>query len=94
MEKVKATCLLRSKQSSTITLNYIYWKCLKKALSQGTIKGTLMLVWKSANILVFIQKRHVEEFTLKHLLLSEICAREICEYFVSKHSETIVYGEN
>ena len=31
---------------------------------------------------------------LKHLLLSEICAREICEKFVYKHSETIEYVKN
>ena len=30
-------------------------------------------------------------FTLKHLLLSEICTREICEKFIYKHSETIGY---
>ena len=30
-----------------------------------------------------------EDFTLKHLLLFEICAREICGKFVYKHSETI-----
>ena len=31
----------------------------------------------------------VEDFILKHLLLSEICALEICEKFVYKLSETI-----
>ena len=30
----------------------------------------------------------MEDFTLKHLLLSEICARDICEKLVYKHSET------
>ena len=30
-----------------------------------------------------------EEFTLKHLLLLKICAREICEKFIHKHLETI-----
>ena len=34
-------------------------------------------------------KKYVEDFTLKHLSLFEICAREICEKFVYKHSETI-----
>ena len=29
--------------------------------------------------------------TLKHLILFEICAREIFEKFVYKHSETIEY---
>ena len=49
---------------------------------------------KSTNISVFIRKEYVEGFILKHLLLSEICAREICEKFVYKHSETIKYVKN
>ena len=52
-----------------------------------------MHIWKSANIFVFIWK-YVEDFTLKHFLLSEICAQEICEKFVYKHSETIEYFKN
>ena len=28
---------------------------------------------------------------MKHILLFEICAREICEKFVYKHSQTIEY---
>ena len=35
-----------------------------------------------------------EDFTLKHLLLFEICAREICEKFAYKHSETIENVKN
>ena len=50
-----------------------------------------MQIVKSANIFVFIQKRYIEEFTLKLFLLFEICTREICENFVYKHSETIGY---
>ena len=45
-----------------------------------------MQIWKSARIFVFIWKQCVEDFTLKHLLLFEIC-----EKFVYKHSETIEY---
>ena len=56
-------------------------------------KGTVMQIWKSANIFVFIRK-YVEDFTLKHLLLFEIYARETCEKFVYKHSETIEYVKN
>ena len=56
-------------------------------------KGTLMHIWKSANIFVFIWK-YAKDFTFKHLLLSEICAREIYEKFVYKHSETIEYVKN
>ena len=52
-------------------------------------KGTLMQIWKSTDIFVLIWKKYVEDFTLKHVLLFEICAREICEKFVYKHSETI-----
>ena len=36
----------------------------------------------------------VEDITLKHILLFEICAREICEQFVYTHSETIEYVKN
>ena len=54
-------------------------------------KGTLMQIWKSSNIPAFIWKKYVEDFTFEHLLLFEICAREICEKFVYKHSETIEY---
>ena len=37
---------------------------------------------------------YVEDFTLKQLLLFEICARDICEKFVNKHSRTIEKVEN
>ena len=53
-----------------------------------------MQIWKSANIFAFIWKSYVEDFILKHLLLSEIHAREIYENFVYKHSETIEYVKN
>ena len=32
------------------------------------IKGTLMQIWKSANIFVFPWKQYVEDLTLKHFL--------------------------
>ena len=54
------------------------------------IKGALMQIWNSANIFVFLWK-YVEDFTLKHLLLFKIWARETCEKFVYKHTETIEY---
>ena len=52
-----------------------------------------MQISKSTNSLVVIRK-YVEDFTLKHLLLFEIYAREICEKFVCKHSEIIDYVKN
>ena len=39
-------------------------------------------------------KKYVEDFILKHLLLLEKCAREICEKFVYEHSEKIRYVKN
>ena len=60
----------------------------------GLLNGTLMQMWKSANIIVSMWKYYVEDFTLKHVLLFEICAREIFEKFVYKHSETIEYVKN
>ena len=39
-------------------------------------------------------KQHVDDFTSKHLLFFEICAREICGKLVYKHSETIEYVKN
>ena len=57
-------------------------------------KGTPMQIWKSANIFVFTWNKYVENFTLKYLLLFEIFARDICEKFVYKHSETIEYLKN
>ena len=56
-------------------------------------KGTVMQIWKSVNIFVFIWK-YVEDFILQHLLFFEICAREIYEKFVYKHLETIESVKN
>ena len=53
-----------------------------------------MEIWKPANIFLFIWKQSFEDFTVKHLLLFEICAREVGEKFVYKHSETIEYIKN
>ena len=55
------------------------------------INGTLMQIWKSANIFVFIWKYYFEGFILKHVLPFEICAHEICKKFVYKHPKTIEF---
>ena len=59
-----------------------------------SIKGTLMQIWISANMFVFIWKYYVEDFTLKLLLLFNICTHEICEKFVYKHSVAIEHVKN
>ena len=69
-------------------------KRLEQFFANDQLKGTLTQIWESANIFVFIWKQYIEDFTLKHLLLFEICAREIYEKFVYKHSETIEYVKN
>ena len=68
--------------------------CLEHDVKREFIKGTLMEIWKSANLFAFIWKYNVEGFTLKHLLIFEICAREMCEKFAYKHSETIEFVKN
>ena len=56
-------------------------------------KGTLMQIWKSFNIFVFIWK-YVEDFMLWQLSRFDMWACEICEKFVYKHLETIEYDKN
>ena len=72
-----------SRERTLCYLSYDLFKCNIKC----NIKGTLMQIRNSANIFVFIWKQYVEDFTLKHLLVFEICAREIYEKFVYKHLE-------
>ena len=72
----------------------VLFVCLFGYFVVHVIQGTLMQIWKSANIFVFVWKYYAEDFTLKHFLLFEICAREICEKFVYKHSETTEYVKN
>ena len=63
-------------------------------ISLFDFQGTLMQTWKFANIFVFIWKQYVEDLTLKHFLLFEICAHNICKKFVHRHSETTEYVKN
>ena len=67
---------------------------LNQATLDSCFKGAPMQTWKSANIFIFIGKQYVEDFRLKHLLLFDVCAHEICENFVYKHLETIEYVKN
>ena len=54
----------------------IYSFVLAFCLCRKTAESTLMEIWELANIFVFKWK-YVEDFTLKHLLRFEICAREM-----------------
>ena len=62
--------------------------------SSWSIKGTLMHIWKSANISAFIWKQYVEDFTLKHPCFLRYALVRQCEKFVYKYSETIVHVKN
>ena len=62
----------------TFFLVTVFYCCCKIWILKTIIKGILMQIWKSANIFVFRWKQYVEDFTLKHFLLLEICARDIC----------------
>ena len=42
-------------------------------------KGTLMQIWKSANIFLFMWNQYVEDLTLRQLLIFEIYMGEICK---------------
>ena len=53
-----------------------------------------MQIWKFANVFVFLWKKYVEGFTLKHLLPFKVSRSKICEKFVYKHSEIIEYVKN
>ena len=44
-------------------------------------KGTLMQIWKSANIFLFMWNQYVEDLTLRQLLIFEIYMGEICKKF-------------
>ena len=72
---------------------FVFLTSLLSVFSFASLKGTLMQISKSANVFVFMSK-YVEDFTLKHLILFETCARKIREKFVYKHSETIEYVKN
>ena len=43
---------------------------------------------------MFSSLYEIEDFTLKHLLLFKMCARDVREKFVYKHSKTIDYVKN
>ena len=58
------------------------------------LKGTLMQIWKSPHMFVFIQKYYPENFPFLMLGILELYARKACEIIVYKHTETIEYVKN
>ena len=43
-------------------------------------KGTLMQIWKSSDIFMFIQNQYPENFALLILKIPELFAREVCKF--------------
>ena len=54
-------------------------------------KGTLMQIWKSPHMFVFISKHSPENFAFLILGTLELYTHKVCEVFVYKHKETIEY---
>ena len=53
-----------------------------------------MQIWKSTYTFVFIKKYYPENFAFLILRILEFYARNVCEIFVYKHTETIEYVKN
>ena len=66
------------------------WPFQKRFSIIFIVKGTENLSISSPSY----ENNYVEDFTLRHLLLFELCAREISEQFVYKLSETKEYFKN
>ena len=60
-------------------------------LTWWELKGTLMQIWKSPYIFLFIWKYFPENFAFLILRILELYTRKVREMFVYKHTETIEY---
>ena len=65
-----------------------------KTKTKSQLKGTLMQIWKSPHMFVFIQKCYPENFAFLILGILELYSRKVCEMFVNKHTETTDYVKN
>ena len=54
-------------------------------------KGTLMQIWKSLCMYLFIWKYYPENFAFLILRIIELYTRKVCVMFVYKHTETKEY---
>ena len=60
----------------------------------SSLKGTLMQIWKSPYMFVFIQQKYPENFAFLLPRILELYTRKVCKTFVYKHTETIEYVKN
>ena len=78
-------------------LGYLFNQSMRRNLQCAIMKIDLKVhqcIFENLPISSSSYKSNVEDFTFKHLLLFEICARKIREKFVYKHSETTEYVKN
>ena len=59
--------------------------------TSNAIKGTLMQIWNSPCMFLFIYKYYPENFAFLTLRVLELYTRKVCVMFVYKHTETIEY---
>ena len=89
------------KITETMTKNFINNKNVVSKYTQNVyindidlFKGTLMKIWKSPYMFVFIWGWYLEKFAFLILGIIELFSRKVCEMFVYKHTETIEYVKN
>ena len=58
---------------------------------QATVKGTLMQIWKSPSMFLFIKKYCPENFAFLMPRILELYNCKVYVMFVYKHTETIEY---
>ena len=49
-------------------------------LKSSWFKGTLMQIWKSSDIFMFIQNQYPQNFALLILKIPDLFAREVCKF--------------
>ena len=57
-------------------------------VSLDIVKGTLMQIWNSPYMLVFLSKQYTENFVFLTIRFLEFSTRKVYEMFVYKHKET------
>ena len=67
---------------------------VERLFSFRKVKGTLMQIWKSSYMFVFIQKWYPENSAFLFLWILELYIRKVYKMFIYKHRETIEYFKN
>ena len=68
-------------------------RSMEQILRDASAKGTLMQIWKSPYMFLFIWKYHPENFAFLILRIFELYTRKVCKMYVYNHIETTEYVE-